>query len=285
MNLMRITTLFTLFATMALGCGGSTKLSSQWADRQIKVDGAQTEWDGGVSFIENKNVALGFFNDDEYLYVSMTTTDRKVQSQFMAMGFRLWLDPNGGKDRSFGVKFPVGMTDLGIMLRGRGQSQDLEAMKEHFQKSLVNLELTLPGEEEPRLLRVEEAQGIEVKVGDMQDGLVYEIKVPLHKSDDHPFAIQAKPGKPIGVGFETAQFDRKKMREQMQNSGSRGRPSGFGGGRGGSGGRRGGGQGGRMGQRPEGPEPFKIWASVALSSADSEASATQMPELAADSNP
>jgi len=278
-------TFIILLSSIGLGCGGSLKLDSHWRDRVISVDGKHEEWQEGMNFVEKENVAVGFFNDEDYLYVSMTTSNRDIQRQFMAMGFTIWFDSNGGKKKEFGILFPVGMMEMGLMMRGRGQGQDIEALREQFQKSLRDLEIFMPGEEEPRRMPVTDATGIGVKVGDLYEQLVYEIKVPLYKSEIHPYAIAAKADKPIGVGFETAQLDREKMRGKMGRGGMAGRPpggsgGGRGGGRGGIGGGRGG-RGGGMGGRPQMPEQFKLWAKVLLSSEGS----AQKAQLITNQNP
>lgn len=251
-----------LIALPMMGCSSSLKVNSQWRDRDIAIDGNHQEWSGGMTFFEDDNISLGFFNDAEYLYISMITANPNIQRQFMTMGFTLWFDPNGGKNRTFGIKFPVGMWETGLLLRGRGQRPDLTSLRENFEKSLANIELIVPGEEEPLRMRVSEATGIEIKLGDIEEGLTYEIRVPLRQDENHPYAIAAKPDKAIGIGFETAQMDRKKMRQQMS-----GRP-GMGGGRGGlgGGGRGGSGGGGSRGSmgggRPQMPEQFKLWVTV-----------------------
>ncbi len=255
-----------LLYSILAGCGSSLRLDSQWRDRAIAIDGKHEEWQESMNFVEKENVAVGFFNDEEYLYVSMTTSNRDMQRQFMTMGFTIWFDADGGKKREFGILFPVGMMEMGMMMRGRGQDGDIEALRERFKNSQQDLEIFMPGEKEPRRMSVTDAIGIEVNVGDSYEQLVYEIKVPLHTSEIHPYAIAAKADKLIGIGFETAQIDREKMRERMGRGGMGGRPpGGTGGGRGGFGGGRGG-RGGGMGGRPQMPEQFKLWAQVQLGS-------------------
>jgi len=68
-----------------------------------------------------------------------------------------------------------------------------------------------PGEmrkNSPLELSLEEAGkfGIEVKVGRENDYFVYELKVPLMKSTEHIYAIEAKKGEPIGLGLEAGNF-------------------------------------------------------------------------------
>ncbi|MCH8020637.1 hypothetical protein IH785_12330 [candidate division KSB1 bacterium] len=281
MKYLKQLTFIILLSSIGLGCGSSLKLDSQWRDRVISVDGKHEEWQEGMNFVEKENVAVGFFNDEDYLYVSMTTSNRDIQRQFMAMGFAIWFDPDGGKKKEFGILFPVGMMEMGLMMRGRGQSQDIATLRENFKKSLNDLEIFMPGEKEPRRMPVADATGIEVTLGDSHEQLIYEIKVPLHKSEIHPYAIAAKADKPIGIGFETAQLDREKMRERMGRGGMGSRPpGGSGGGRGGMGGGRGG-RGGGMGGRPQMPEQFKLWAQVQLSSEGS----TQKAQLITNQNP
>ncbi len=53
-------------------------------------------------------------------------------------------------------------------------------------------------------LLLEEANkyGLEAKIGRQNGYFVYELKVPLNNSEQHPYAIGAKAGKPIGLGLE-----------------------------------------------------------------------------------
>ncbi len=81
------------------------------------------------------------------------------------------------------------------------------------------------------------APGIAVKIGAVEGHLVYELKVPLTKTAETPYAIEAKPGALIGFGIETPKM------EQPSHEGERG-GGGFGGLGGGMGGRGGGGMGG-----------------------------------------
>ena len=72
-----------------------------------------------MNFVEKENVSVGFFNDQDYLYVSLISSARYPQRQFMARGFTIWFDPDGGKNKELGIKFPLGMMEVGMMMRGR----------------------------------------------------------------------------------------------------------------------------------------------------------------------
>jgi hypothetical protein len=123
-----------------------------------------------------------------------------------------------------------------------------------------------PGKNDRRDLAFEEAPGIQAKIGESTGVLVYELRVPLVKSDSQPYAIGARTNAMIGVGLETPEFDRSAMRSQMGGGGGRGGRGGFGGRGGGMGGRGGyGGRGGMGGGRGfEATKPLKVWNVVQL---------------------
>lgn len=59
-------------------------------------------------------------------------------------------------------------------------------------------------EDKPNEFSLEEAAklGIEAKLGHENDYFVYELKVPLAKSSQHTYAVEAIPGQLIGLGLE-----------------------------------------------------------------------------------
>ncbi|HMD13096.1 MAG TPA: hypothetical protein VKI62_00580, partial [Bacteroidota bacterium] len=111
------------------------------------------------------------------------------------------------------------------------------------------------------------------------NSVVYELKVPLHKSKDYQYWIGPENLATVKVSMETGNFEKGKR--QSMNSGDEGGEGGEGGGGyGGGGGRRGGGggmgggRGGRGGgggrQQGSAPSQFKFNANIRLAaSADS----------------
>ncbi|MFA5144462.1 MAG: hypothetical protein WC723_00420 [Candidatus Omnitrophota bacterium] len=96
-------------------------------------------------------------------------------------------------------------------------------------------------------LSLEEAEklGIEAKVGQENDYFVYELKVPLTKSMKHPYAIETKAGKQIGLGLEISMSGM----DIAGKDGGRAAP------------------GGLMGLDISPEEGFQLWATVTLSPA------------------
>jgi hypothetical protein len=244
-----------------VGCE-EQKLDSNWLDREIIIDAKSDDWLDTLYYFESEMVSLGFFNDKSHLYVCMLAEHPILQAQVVGLGFTIWFDPDGGKEKAFGIKFPIGMRGVGEQMdfRGMGEGElDRKKMREAFEKSLADLEILGPGGAKQRI-PVEEVKGIEIKVRNQTGLFVYELKLPLKSDEEHPYAVGANAGAAIGVGLEIPEVDMDEMRNAMRDKmgGQGGMPPG--GGRGGMGG-----MGRRGGQRPKMPNGLDVWASLQLS--------------------
>lgn len=257
---MKILWAFLLILTLSLlhsGCS-TLQLESTWKDRDITLDGKGGDWLGAKYYFEDSGVSVGLINDGKYLYVSMMTENPMLRTQIMRQGLIVWLDPRGGKNKTFGIKFPLGRqggeqdeeeTDSRAMMDEIAR----EELMQRLQESMTELEVLGPDDEVLGRMDIENTKGIEVQMRNAGGTFVYELMVPLATSEEYPFALGAEPGDVIGVGFLSPKM-------QMR------RPSGVrGGGRipGGGGGMPPGGGGG-MGRLM--PQDLKIWAIVQLSS-------------------
>lgn len=263
--------LFVLFLSVLsqIGCN-SLELKSEWRDREIIVDGNNTDWLGAMYYFEGENISVGVLNDASSIYICMIAEDRLMRTQVMAQGFTLWFDPTGGKEKTFGIKFPIGMQGVegqGFPMGLREGERDQERIREQFEKSLEDLEILGPRKDDQKRMPVEEAKGIDIVVDPSGGLLVYELKVPLLHSEQHPYAVGAEAGDLIGIGLEIPKMDRDTMRKRMGG----GMPGGTGmpgdGRRGGMGGKPGG-MGMPGGRRPQMPKGLKVWVSVQLASGD-----------------
>jgi hypothetical protein len=247
------------------------QIDSAWRDHDIVVDGSPSEWPSALVQFEQQPLSVAAVNDGDSLYLVLTTSDWDARAQILRQGLIVWFDNAGGDKKRFGIRYPVGMEPGEF--RGRGgrrgaPSDDPQAGEtrprgrgvDEFEQPPDRLELLGAKKEDNRTYTLDKAPGIAAKIGNVEGTLVYELKVPLAKSDDHPYAIDAKPGALIGVGLETPRVER---------------PSGgFGGGGmgGGMGGRGGGGYGGMGGGRRGGMErggyaqmkPMKGWIVLKL---------------------
>ena len=222
----RCISLLFLFSILFLGCG-EYELSSKWLDREIIVDGTDTEWEGTRYLIEGKNATIALLNDENYLYLRLSTPDRTIQTQMIRLGLTVWFDPEDGKGKTFGIHCPIGNTDTGVMMAGRGlnrsagsdRNENLEAFEKMLENSQKKVEIIGPGKDELSTLLAAEAEllDISVKMGISRRNIIYELKVPLVPDDRRRYAIGAVvPGQMIGIGFETGRMDMEKLNEMRE---------------------------------------------------------------------
>jgi len=249
----------TLLLTISfqVGCSSAVQLKSPWKETDLNIDGDHRDWQDALTFIEKKNISLGMSNDEEFLYICLVTGDRMLQRQMMMMGFYLWIDADGGKEKRFGIHFPIGMVNRGPMMGRRPDGERPPDRAERLRQAQVELEIVGPEEDARQRFGVGQVPGIAIDLGTPDDLFVYEIKIPIQRTEEHPFAILSDGKNHVSIGFEAPRPDRERLR------GGPGRGPGPGGGmRGGRGGR----HGGRMsGGRPPMPEPFEMWVAVELS--------------------
>jgi hypothetical protein len=245
------------------GCGGA-EITSRWKDRDVAIDGQNTGWLSSAVVVKDERAAFAVFNDGEYLYVGLRTSDRELQRLIMRTGITWWFDREGAEKKRFGVRYPAGGGDFpGLAASREGVEGDIpEIRRIPPDVNPTELEIYAAGEGQHERMAKLAAGGIDARFHHSRDTLYYELVVPLAESGSHPFAIGAKPGTAISIGAETV-LDR--------SSGTAPRE---GGGRGGAGegrftgrGRRSGG-GGREGGRGEytgtRPNPLSVWMKVHL---------------------
>ena len=193
---------------MAMAGCKTEELASTWSDREVRIDGVNDEWQGATTYIEDKDVSIGLLNDDEFLYVSLSS-DNGLRMQVMRAGLTVWFDPEGGTDEWYGINFPTGaqgrMQAMQAMRRRRGGGdRDPQSRRPTVDDDpMMYIELVGPGELGRRRIPIERVTGIEVKIGNDFGRFVYELKVPLPRDADHLFGIGTKAGALLGVGLET----------------------------------------------------------------------------------
>lgn len=251
-----------LLPALALSGCKKMELSSAYPDREITVDGDYSDWQGALTYLEKKNISVGLLNDDKYLYVCLATNDRKLQMQMLRMGFTLWFDAAGGSKKNFGIHYPLGLIDNGISMREIAKQRREGIITGFSNLRMSEFEIWGRKKEDKQRYRLAEIKGLQLKLSNQNGMLVYELKVPLFKNGENPFAIGAKKGQSIGMGLETPEPDFSAPRDrESRNRDSGGLSGGRMGGRsGGMGGR----SGGMQGEKPQISETLKIWAKVQL---------------------
>lgn len=247
-----------VFSLLSPGCSSTLELSSGWTTRELKLTGSEAPWTGATTRIVGPDVHVGVKNDSNNLYVCLITSNRATQMQILALGCTFWFDAEGTKNKKFGIQFPVSRLSQGRRLPARENSQEFQRLVEAAQRQL---EIYGPGEGQRQRISEQEGKGIEAHLGYVNETLTCELKVPLQRTESHPYGINVDTAKPLNVYLETGDFSA--MRGQSASTGS---TQSGGGGR--SGGRSGGGGGGGAGAPMGGdiPEPLRHWITVRLAS-------------------
>jgi hypothetical protein len=252
------------------------KFVSQPIAGTILIDGHQDDWSGAVEQFGAEPVSIQLANDRSFLYLRLVTSDPAARTQIMRRGLVVWFDPEGKTKKRFGLKYPVvesseeqlGSGRYGGHRQGAGDSGGSgsagrgERPSDDSYRPADHIDILSSNKDDERSLTLDHASGIEAAARVDQGTLVYELKVPLARSDEHPYAIGTGPGKTIGIGLETPKVEHTSHDEGGRGYGGGG-GYGHGGGMGGRGGGMHGGGGGESGFQP--PKPLNAWGTVALS--------------------
>jgi len=190
-----------IFLSMAgVGCGG-LEVRSVWTSQQMTIDGAAAEWPDSA-WTEKEGVRFGIMNDENNIYVVLETPKQNLRRQIMIRGLTVWFDPLAREKQSIGIHYPIG--GLGAGGRRMGEGDPRAGMT----SALAEFEYISPLEQIPLRVSIVAGQGVEVRVNNSQESLVYELKVPLQASSGHPYSIESRPGAKISVGIEISGFER-----------------------------------------------------------------------------
>jgi hypothetical protein len=262
------------------GCKKPVDLKSKWIDREMVIDADDQDWkDYPFYYDEETRSCIGFYNDNENLYIYFHTVDEDMQRRIASQGLVVWFNETGDKEKQLGIGYPLGRQPRGF---GRpmggssgipgpppdrpsdmsGHPSDMESNDKNIppKRSIV----LSPGSiESLEILPFEDATGYSYnfqragKIGiharctiDERGRFVYELKMPLMKTKETRFAVATSAVKNIGIGFMSVEPENR----SEGGEGKRGRPGRGGPGGGGPGGGR---PGGDMppGGGPDGPGP------------------------------
>jgi hypothetical protein len=262
-------------AWAAVGQGKSLDLKSTWSATPVTVDGSGQGWSANFLPVGDPPILVSVENDAQYLYVCVRTSDPKAKSQIAFAGLTVWAAAPKGGTGGMGVRFPMHARGQGgHHSRGSGEGEQSESPPTNTINDVsTQFELLGPTREDSLVVERGPEQPVQVAIGDDSGVLVYQVRLPLQPSDDHPVAVGAAPGVPVTVTLETTPPKRQPPPEGTEGEGSGGEEP-WGGGRG-TGGYGGGGMegvphgthgGGHWGGGPGrgGFKVFKVDLAVAL---------------------
>lgn len=217
-----------LFVIITAGCGSVKETTSIWNNNGIKIDGDISDWQNSLVSIPDKKFAVGFKNDDKFLYVSLITDDRMKIMQMLRNGFITWFTPDGKNDKTFGVKFPMSNKDMkDEQLNNINRENFLLDNRDNMEKQLTKLiiqqkELEIINKEKfpLSLMPLANKEGIRAKLGYTENNFVYELQVPLKTDENYTYQIDTTPGGKVNIRFETEQIDSENIRNAMKERGT-----------------------------------------------------------------
>jgi hypothetical protein len=186
----------------------------------------------------------------------------------MAPGLTLWFESDNGQ--KMGIHYPMGFAGQEPRSNYGGGNGEPQQRGQMAQKSLGELEILGPGKYDRNILSTNERGDIKVKISTTGNLSVYELRLPLHESVEHPYAAGVSPGSTLRVEIESGKFEAHRPEGMSEGEGARsggGRRGGHGGGYPGGGTHGGGGRGGAGSSGGNRPEPIDANVKVRLASA------------------
>jgi hypothetical protein len=216
------------------GCASGKEFTSSYKKDEIQVDGNQLDWQDKLVADEGESIAVGFRNDEQNLYICLTTKNRVRMMQILRNGFTVWIKSPTNSKKTIGIKYPIAANnpDAGTQRQMQGgwmnENPDKllkEALAKQTEILIVNKDL-FPLTALPLINK----EGLEIKLGFHNDELVYEMKIELKDFCKGEYCADVNAGEQIEITLQT----------EKNNDMNRGSKRGMGPG-GGMGGQRGGG--------------------------------------------
>lgn len=251
-----------------IGCSSSELMISNPV-KNITIDGNQEDWNGKLKYFEDEQVAIGFQNDEENLYLCLVSSNKSNTMEIMTLGLTVWFEPENGEE-TIGLQYPKQMDRIARHSQmGKSQNQNNNSdLKMTINTMMQNQgEFVLVDEDKEILYAspIGSNDGYEIKIGAVNRQFVYEAKIPIGNNSQAQMPIDIFPDEKFSIEFETGELNIEGMRKNgdMQSSNMR---EGGGGMRGGGDGMRGNMQeGGRPGNNRMGTKSFKLDVEVKLS--------------------
>ncbi len=184
-------------------CSSSISLQSNWTKNELPLDINDPIWQTGLTRLDDEPIYFNSINDNEFLYLYITTADQTYERQILTRGLTVWFDSTGGSDKLFGIDYPIGLRNNEFMRQQYDRNkQELPGREELTSESLKELEIIGPLENQKFRTPPDGSKGITAKIERKNGNFTYMLKVPLYKSSEHYFAIGTNAGRQLGVGIE-----------------------------------------------------------------------------------
>lgn len=230
-------------ALVLTSCSSGIEVMSSHNGSPIQINGERSDWAGNLVQSDDKKVAFGFRNDQEFLYLLVTTGDRATAMKMLLQGMTVRIKSDNGEE--LGIRYPMKPLPEDIReIRGIGNKDEQPGLEKFVHElKKVNDQIQVVTKDDYPVYTSGATQGKSLKGSfGMSDGLfVVEMQIPL-TGDEIAGRLFPQYPQNILINFTTGKPDFQGFR-----------PEGGAGKEGGNGGMsRGGRRGNRGGERPGG---------------------------------
>lgn len=186
------------------GCSSSINVISEPSQGKITIDGNTSEWNN-LHTLKNQNIAFGFKNDNEFMYISMVTNDRNKIMKILTGGLDIWLGPNDS-DNKIGIKYPERPDPADIMKLREERRNNLENGDNQAPPSFLATQNTLGiMNKDGKVLKEFPISGntYQAKINLTREEFSYELRIPIGEILNSPEGLKIKPGENVAVEFIT----------------------------------------------------------------------------------
>jgi hypothetical protein len=89
-------------------------------------------------------------------------------------------------------------------------------LRRQFAEMLSEEEILGPEKNDRNRVPTMNNLGIEASLSDTLGMMIYELKIPMKSTEEFHYALGARPGATISLGFETGEFKRQMARQNMR---------------------------------------------------------------------
>lgn len=193
----------------AQGCSGGYEASSQRPTGAIVVDGKADDWQGHLLYYRDAKLTIGICNDNDFLYLCVTSSDQTVYRSVLMRGLTVWFDTTAGKGKYFGMRFPLEPGEAEMPMNQDEQPGSLEDMMKRRADDAAKLAIVGAKKDSRTEILLPGRNGLDARIGYKTGVFVYEMKVPLGREIADGMHLAFSPERLLSVRFETPELETK----------------------------------------------------------------------------
>lgn len=197
-------------AIVAAGCSTAYETQSTRLPEHLRIDGSADDWQGHLLYYRDAKLTIGIANDSRFLSLCVMSSDENVYRSLMMKGFTVWFDTTGGKKKTFGIRYPLGMAESAPPEPESDQPHGHDEWMKRMTGETSKLALVGPGENDRTEVLLPGKNGLEARIGFTPGVFVVELKIPLDADIADGRMLRIPASNVLGVRFETVDVDLRK---------------------------------------------------------------------------